>query len=159
MAQSKKPRKAYRPRSEALPIPPSFATASKAQTLLDLRCREAVDAVIGGQGTWEDLMGCESELIVAVRLCGMAIACDTEHQVDIAQLGPLQTELQRIALHVASIKRRERESGRVGCTGEERQALLSLADVVDQLRQAMPRRLWLKAMKSVYKNPRVGVAA
>lgn len=152
--QAKRPQR----QREALPIPPSFATASKANTLLDLRCREAVDAVISGQGTWDDLMGCESELIVAVRLCGMAIACDTEHQVDIAQLGPLQTELQRIALSVAGIKRRERESGRVGCTGEERQALLSLADVVDQLRQAMPRRLWLLAMRSVYSNPKMKVA-
>ena len=68
--QAKRPQR----QREALPIPPSFATASKANTLLDLRCREAVDAVISGQGTWDDLMGCESELIVAVPCAGCVTA-------------------------------------------------------------------------------------
>lgn len=71
----------------------------------------------------------------------------------------MNREMRRAAAKQAKRPQRQRESGRVGCTGEERQSLLSLADVADQLRQAMPRRLWLKAMKSVYGSPRMEVSA
>ncbi len=64
MGQPKKPRRAYRPRK--MIIPPAFATTCDMDTRLGLRMREAVDALVTGSGDWDDMMGCDSELIVGI---------------------------------------------------------------------------------------------
>ena len=66
MGQTKRPRKKYTPRN--LIIPPAFGTTSDMDMRLGLRMREAVDALVTGSGDWEDMMGCESELIVGIHL-------------------------------------------------------------------------------------------
>ena len=87
MGQPKKPRRAYRPRK--MIIPPAFATTCDMDTRLGLRMRQAVDALVTGSGDWDDMMGCESELIVGIHLQRIAMARPTEHQVEPESLKPL----------------------------------------------------------------------
>ena len=155
MGQTKKPRKAYRPRK--MIIPPAFATTSDMDMRLGLRMREAVDALVTGQGDWEDMMGCESELIVGIHLQRIAMARPTEHRVEPESLGELRSALVEVAQAMASIKARHNATGRVGCSGEERQSILLLADLMDEMRAALPRRLWLAAYREALDRPVVRV--
>lgn len=155
MAQSKKPRKAYRPRK--MIIPPSFATTGDMDMRLGLRMRQAVDAMVTGSGDWDDMMGCESELIVGTHLQRIAAARPTEHQIEPDSLGELRSALVEVAQAMAAIKARHRATGRVGCSGEERAAVLLLADLMDEMRRALPRRLWLLAYREALDRPVVRV--
>lgn len=155
MGKTKKPRKAYRPGKVI--IPPAFGTTADMDMRLGMRMRQAVDAVIGGSGTWDDLMGCESELIVSIKLCAIAVQQPDAHEVEASALHALDDRLCAIAAAVYAIKQRERETGRVGCSGDQRLALLELADIVDETRRALPRRLWLLAYRAAYDVPKVVV--
>lgn len=155
MAQSKKPRKAYRPRK--MIIPPAFATTGDMDMRLGLRMRQAVDALVTGSGDWDDMMGCESELIVGTHLQRIAAARPTEHQIEPDSLGELRSALVEVAQAMAAIKARHRATGRVGCSGEERAAVLLLADLMDEMRRALPRRLWLLAYREALDRPVVRV--
>jgi len=155
MGQPKKPRKAYRPRK--MIIPPAFGTTCDMDVRLGLRMREAVDALTTGAGDWDDMMGCESELIVGIHLQRIAMARPTEHQVEMESLGELRSALVDVAQAMAAIKARHTATGRVGCSGEERQSILLLADLMDEMRAALPRRLWLLAYREALDRPVVRV--
>lgn len=155
MGQPKKPRRAYRPRK--MIIPPAFGTTSDMDMRLGLRMREAVDALVTGSGDWEDMMGCESELIVGIHLQRIAMARPTDHQVEPEALKALRSALVEVAQAMASIKARHNATGRVGCSGAERAAILMLADLMDEMRAALPRRLWLLAYREALDRPVVRV--
>lgn len=155
MGQTKKPRKAYRPRK--MIIPPAFGTTGDMDMRLGLRMREAVDALVTGQGDWEDLMGCESELIVGIHLQRIAAARPTEHQVEMESMDSLRSALVEVAQAMASIKARHKATGHVGCSGDERAKILLLADLMDEMRRALPRRLWLLAYREALDRPVVRV--
>lgn len=67
--------RAVRPRK--MIIPPAFGTTCDMDTRPGLRMREAVDALVTGSGDWDDMMGCESELIVGIHLQRIAMARPT----------------------------------------------------------------------------------
>ncbi len=155
MGQTKRPRKKYTPRN--LIIPPAFGTTSDMDMRRGLRMREALDALVTGSGDWDDMMGCDSELIVGIHLQRIAMARPTEHQVEPESLDSLRSALVEVAQAMAAIKARHTATGRVGCSGEERQSILLLADLMDEMRAALPRRLWLAAYREALDRPVVRV--
>ena len=90
-----------------------------------------------------------------------ATTCDmdtpTEHKVAMESRGELRSALVEVARAMAAIKARHTATGRVGCSGEERQSILMLADLMDEMRVALPRRLWLAAYREALDRPVVRV--
>lgn len=157
MAKNKKPRKAYRPADRIMPVPPAFGTQSKTQTLLALRTREAIDAMISGSGAWEDMMAADSDLVCAIHLQRIAAKRPAEHQVEPEAIAALCSELVGIARAMRGIKDRHDRTASIGVNGEERAAMLRLADIMDEMRQALPRRLWLMAYRTALDRPVVRI--
>jgi hypothetical protein len=125
-------------------IPIGFTAAQRASLLR--RDRRAIDAVLSGTGTGKDLAEVEIITIVQRRMLQQAAAAPDRHQVDPDAIGALLAMvLIEVVPAVAGVLRRHRETGRVGCGGIERRALLDLADVTEQTLAAIPRRLHSEA--------------
>lgn len=161
MASNKKPRRAYRPRDVA-PVPLMFSATAAMATQLAVRTRQVVDALIGHGATAQHVAAVEVEMVCALHLVDAAAEHPGRHQVTAESVVEIANELLRISDSVRSIIGRQRETGRIGCTGPERQDLLALADLADQLREAFPRRMWHEAYRRGIERPvlsAVGVAA
>lgn len=146
MSANKKPRKAYRPKN-CPPVPLTFASSPAMLLQLGVRSRQAIDAVIGHTANVGNLVGLETETVSALHLLTAARKSPDQCPFDAASLEAVEAELRRIATSVHSIVCRHRDTGRIGCAGHERADLLALADLLDQLREAFPRRLWHEAYR------------
>ncbi len=136
-----------RPR-RVVTLPPAFALPAGTLLAQQIVVREAVDAVLAGAGTKDHLDTLTAELAVAIELRRLAIARPRHHLVPREQLVALSEPLAAAVDAVASVKARHTEAGRVGCNHDQRQGLLGLADIVDQMRDALPRSLWLMAIRT-----------
>ena len=156
MGTPRKPRRPYRPKLVAR-LPATFATTAEMHTARGLDLRTAVDAAIHDRATWDDLMSCESELIVALLLRDMAEQQPQQHQVPQDHIAELRPLLHAAAVAVAALKQQHRQAGQATCTADQREALLTLADIVDEMRRALPRALWIRAYRAAYDRPALTV--
>jgi len=127
--------------SRAMSIPLAFAATEKMKSLLGLRDRQAIDAVISGQGTHEDLQASVTIAVTAAHAC--AIALETPALAALIEgIDEVRAWLagECMAALVRIFERRE-STGRIGVSGPDRDALLQLADIADQIREALPRRV------------------
>lgn len=122
-------------------MPLAFAATPAMKAQMGLRDREAIDAVISGQGVLDDLRAAVTVAVTAAHAC--AIARDTP------ELAALIDGLEDVRAWLASecmdalvsIFTRLETTGRIGVNGEERTELLTLARIADQIRDVMPRRV------------------
>lgn len=135
-------------RRHTVTLPPAFALPQARHVAQQLVVREAVSAVTGHSGDTEHLDILCAELAVAIELRKLALARPKHHLVPREQLEALAGPLSDAAEAVASVKARHTETGRVGCNHEQRNGLLGLADIVDQMRDVLPRSLWLTAIRN-----------
>jgi hypothetical protein len=149
-------RKKYRPR-QALTMPAPYRTTKTADTGLSLKSRAAVDAVASGAGTAQDLAGVETDLAIAAELQRIAAKSPNDHDVSPEAIQALGVELLGIASFLREVRQRHRETGRIGCTAHQRSALMRFADLCDEMRQAIPRRLWLMAYRHLLGSPSIEV--
>lgn len=136
----------------AMNLPPAFALPRAQHVAQQIVVREAVSAVTGHSGGPEHLDILCAELAVAIELRKLALARPKHHLVPREQLEALAEPLANAAEAVASVKARHTETGHVGCNYEQRNGLLGLADIVDQMRDVLPRSLWLTAIRSVFEK-------
>jgi hypothetical protein len=121
---------------------------------LELRDRQAIDAVLSGSGTRQDLASVECITICQRRLLQSAVDAPAAHQVDVDSLRAMLALIDaEIVPAVWSMLCRLAGSGRVGCSGLERQALLVLADICGQTLAALPRRMHADAYRWVMDHP------
>jgi len=159
MAGNKKPRKARRPAAGGLPLPLVFGMTREMHQKLGIRDRMHIEAAWSGHGTDDDLAAAISVCVTMTYLTKSAIDNPGGHEVGADDLQAAHNELSRVigpALHAMRVRRDA--TGRVGCTGEQRQALIALADLADQLRANLPRRMYLAALSYAVKHPRLEVA-
>lgn len=133
-------------------IPPAFALNPAQERALALRCRQCVDALIAHEQNLEALQGVRSELLVALTLHRIAMRHPKDHQVPVEQLTALLPDLQAASVAVHTIGERHKATGRLGCTAEQREGLLLLAEILDAMRANIPRRLWLRAYREAYRR-------
>lgn len=133
-------------------IPPSFAMTPAQDQKLSLRCHEAVSAVLAHEANEQAVRGCQSELLVALVLHKIATREPKQHLVPPEQLQVLLPDLETAARAVSEVARRFKETGKVGCTAEQRQGILRLPEIMDAMRAALPRRLWLRAYREAYRR-------
>lgn len=136
-----------RPR-RTVALPPAFRLPAGTLAAQQLVVHEAVSAVLSGSGTKPHLEVLVAELAVAIELRKLALARPKHHLVPREQLEALAEPLAAAVEAVASVKARHTETGRVGCNHEQRNGLLGLADIVDQMRDVLPRSLWLTAIRN-----------
>lgn len=150
--------KPSRSRPEQLPIPPMFGFTPETSRRLAMRDRQAIDAVITGTGTLDDILAVECIAVVQIYMLRDAIARPARHQAEPDGLATVLQTLERdVAPAVYGVISRYRETRRVGCSGIERQALLMLAEISDQTLSALPRRLHSEAYAYAVKNPQVRI--
>lgn len=131
-----------------------IAFTQETRRALELRDRQAIDAVLSGSGTRKDLASVECITICQRRLLRSAIDAPSAHQVNVEPLRALLALIDaEIVPAVWSMLRRLAGSGRVGCSGPERQALLTLADICGQTLAALPRRMHADAYRWVMDHP------
>ena len=133
-------------------IPPAFSLNADQHCKLALRTRQCVDAILAHEQSVEALRGCQSEILVALTLHKIATKEPKHHLVPPEQLADLLQPLCQAAKAVHEINLRHKETGRIGCTAEQREGLLLLADVLDAMRANLPRRLWLRAYREAYRK-------
>ena len=132
--------------------------SAQTRRALELRDREAIDGVLSGSGTRQDMAAVECITVCQLRLLQSAIDTPDAHQVEIEPLRELLAQLDaEVVPAVASILRRMAETGRIGCNGTERQALLMLANICEQTLDVLPRKMHADAYLWVMDHPTLEV--
>lgn len=135
-------------------LPPAFALSRAQIVAQQILVRDAVTAVIEHTGNTEHLDALCAELAVATALRKLALAQIKTHLVPAEQLGALAVHLIEAEAALIGVKERHTRTGVVGCDHEQKQALLGLAAIVDTMRDNLPRRLWVLAIRSVFEKLR-----
>jgi hypothetical protein len=135
-------------------LPPAFALSRAQIVAQQILVRDAVTAVIEHTGNTEHLDALCAELAVATALRKLALAQIKTHLVPAEQLGALAVHLIEAEAALLGVKERHTRTGVVGCDHEQKQALLGLAAIVDTMRDNLPRRLWVLAIRSVFEKLR-----
>ena len=148
-----KPRKKYRPK-KTLVVPMCWGMTAQMERGLAIKDRNIVDAIISGDGASAHVEELRRMAVTMFNFARMAAEDPTAHTVypegvkaALARLsGPVAEAVHDIAARLES-------TGRVGVNGAERQALLELADLCDELRRNLPRRLYMKALEYTILHP------
>lgn len=156
MGATKKPRKAYRPRDVLMTPLPYASTAYMVRTI-SLRVRSGIQAILDHTATESQVRELHTEVVSLAALVDVAKAQPDACPLTGESLDAVGEELQRIAHSVASITRRMEDTGRIGCSGQERADLAQLADLHEQLLTTMPRKLWHAAYDLALKRPTLTV--
>ncbi|MBQ1767411.1 MAG: hypothetical protein IIZ92_31530 [Aquincola sp.] len=124
---------------------PVWGMAPKPLLELELAERSSTAAVLDGKGTvaeLEVLQGSALSAVLALRLC---VDGTVPHQVEPAALKESLGLAEDRARAVLSMVRRYMDTGKVGCSGEERAQIALLTDEIQNLRKVLPRRAWMEA--------------
>lgn len=134
----------------AMNLPPAFALSRAQIVAQQIIVRDAVTAVTEHTGNTEHLDVLCAELAVATTLRKLALAQIKTHLVPREQLDDLAGHLIEAGEALQGIKDRHAKTGVVGCDYAQKQALIGLAEIVDAMRDNLPRRLWVMAIRSVF---------
>lgn len=157
MAGTKKTRRRHRPVDFMTPV--SFSMTGEMSRSLAIKDRAALDGLMSGPWSVEGIGGLECIAVVQTRLLQAAAAAPDAHCVPVDALrGVLQVLERDVLPAVAAV--RARWSARTGmvCRDDERAALATLADIADQTREALPRRMHLDAYRRAIAAPELMVA-
>lgn len=134
----------------AMNLPPAFALSRAQIVAQQIIVRDAVTAVTEHTGNTEHLDVLCAELAVATALRKLALAQIKTHLVPVEQLDALAVHLIEAEAALIGVKERYTRTGVVGCDHAQKQALIGLAEIVDAMRDNIPRRLWVLAIRSVF---------
>lgn len=132
-------RKKYRP-GPVMFMPPTWATTRTAIVNLGLRERQAATALLAGAGVEEDYLALEAACEAAIWACEAAKVFD----FDADALAQLHARLMHCARELLALRDSAAELGRYECTPTQREALAELCDLMEDMRQQVPRRCWLQ---------------
>lgn len=131
-------------------LPPAFALSRAQIVAQQIIVRDAVTAVTEHTGNADHLDTLYAELMVATAL--RKLAQIKTHLVPAEQLDALAVHLIEAEAALIGIKERHIRTGVVGCDHAQKQALIGLAGIVDAMRDALPRRLWVMAIRSAFES-------
>ena len=133
-------------------LPPAFALSRAQIVAQQIIVRDAVTAVTEHTGNTEHLDVLCAELAVATALRKLALVQTKTHLVPAEQLDALAVHLIEAEAALIGIKDRHAKTGVVGCDYGQKQALLGLAAIVDTMRDSLPRRLWVMAIRNTFES-------
>ena len=139
MPKSKKPRKAYRPRNTEGPVlPVVFRFSAKAETDLQAIPHVELDAMMKGKGTEYSLGAINFRIN-----CGYVLSGETFENEEV------RTDMEAGLAASRAVIARWRETGKIGCTGEQFRAIGQALAWCDEMQKASTRRELLHACEIV----------
>ena len=135
--------------TKKLRLPPAFALPRAEVVRQQVRVHEAVRAIVAGTPTEDDIAVCATETAVVAELARLAFEQPKTHLVPVEQIDALRVPLLDAVVALAEAREQFKATGTTACPPEYNAALLTFADIADQLRDALPRRLWLLALRAV----------
>lgn len=139
MPKSRKPRKRYRPQNAEGPIlPVVFRFSAKAELDLQTIPHVELDAMMRGEGTEYSLGAINFRIN-----CGYVLSGETfEDPV-------LREKMEEGLGAIRAVIDRWRESGKIGCTGEQFRAIGAALTLCDEMQLVCTRRELLEACRIV----------
>lgn len=139
MPKSKKPRKAYRPRNAEGPVlPVVFRFSAEAETNLQTIPHVELNAMMRGDGT-EYSLGAVNFRIN----CGYVLAGESFENESV------RVDMEAGLAAIRAVVKRWRETGRIGCTGEQFRAIGQALVWCDEMQKVSTRRELLHACEIV----------